>query len=146
MRDEQKRLVLTNGVFDLLHIGHVRYLEAARALGDALFVAVNSDASVRRLKGPQRPVTGELDRAEVVAALAAVDGVLIFDDTTAESIVDAIRPAIYAKGGDYSPHPTSDRFPPEGHTVTRYGGEVRILELTPGRSTTGLLGRLQDGP
>jgi D-beta-D-heptose 7-phosphate kinase/D-beta-D-heptose 1-phosphate adenosyltransferase len=97
-----ERAVFTNGVFDLLHLGHVRYLRRARALGDFLIVAVNSDASARRLKGSLRPLVGEAERAEVLAALAAVDYVMIFSDATAERLVDALRPAMYVKGGDYA--------------------------------------------
>src|SRR5690349_24225226 len=94
LRDAGKKLVVTNGCFDLLHVGHVRYLEAARALGDALAVAVNSDASVRRLKGPDRPIVPEQDRAEIVAGLRAVDLVVIFDDDTATQLVGAVQPAV----------------------------------------------------
>ena len=97
-----QRLVFTNGCFDLLHVGHVRYLQAARALGDALLVAVNGDASVRALKGPTRPINSEHDRAEVLAALACVDFVTIFHTERVTELVRAIRPHIYAKGGDYT--------------------------------------------
>ncbi len=97
-----RKLVFTNGCFDLLHAGHVRYLNQARALGDAMVVAVNSDASVRALKGPARPVNNENDRAEVLAALRVVDAVVIFDDERATRLIEAIRPHIYAKGGDYT--------------------------------------------
>src|SRR6186997_432598 len=96
------RLVLTNGTFDILHIGHVRYLEAARALGDILVVGINSDASVRGYKGPGRPVIPQEERAEIVASLRAVDYVTIFDEPTAIHLVEALQPDIYVKGGDYS--------------------------------------------
>ena len=119
-----KKLVLTNGCFDLLHTGHVHYLEQARACGDALIVAVNSDASVRELKGPERPLNAEADRAEVLAALRCVD------------VIGALRPALYAKGGDYTPE-TLD--PGERAALEEVGTEIRILQLVPGRSTTGLL-------
>jgi D-beta-D-heptose 7-phosphate kinase/D-beta-D-heptose 1-phosphate adenosyltransferase len=97
-----ERAVFTNGVFDLLHIGHARYLQRARALGDFLIVAVNSDASARRLKGPARPLVPDAERAELLAALACVDYVTIFGDATAERLVGILRPAVYAKGGDYA--------------------------------------------
>lgn len=133
-----KRLVLTNGCFDLLHTGHVRYLEQARALGDALLVAVNSDRSVRELKGPDRPVNGESDRAEVLAALRCVDHVTVFDEKRVTGVIRALRPAIYAKGGDYTPE-TLD--PDERKALSEAGVEIRILQLVPGRSTTAILDR-----
>jgi D-beta-D-heptose 7-phosphate kinase/D-beta-D-heptose 1-phosphate adenosyltransferase len=101
-RAEGARVVLTNGVFDLLHLGHVRYLREARGLGDLLIVAVNSDVSTRRLKGPSRPIIGENERAETLAALAAVDYVTIFADATAERLVSLLRPDVYVKGADYA--------------------------------------------
>ena len=139
LRREGKRVVFTNGVFDILHVGHVRYLQAARALGDALLVGINSDASVRRLKGPTRPLNPEDERAEVIAALACVDGVCIFGEDRPDDLIEAVRPAIHAKGGDYG---TPDALP-ETPLVRRLGGEVVILPLVPGRSTTRLLGRMQ---
>lgn len=135
-RQDGRRFVLTNGCFDLLHVGHVRYLEAARAAGDVLAVALNSDASVRALKGPKRPINGQLDRAEVVAALQAVDYVTIFDEDTAEAIAHALRPDLYVKGGDYSDDPMADNFPAEGHVAMKYGGQVGIIEFVRGYSTT----------
>jgi len=133
---EGKRLVLTNGCFDLLHTGHVRYLEEARRCGDALIVAVNSDASVRELKGPTRPVNGELDRAEVLAALRCVDHVTIFTGKRVTEVIRLLRPAVYAKGGDYTPE-TLD--PGEKAALDEVGAEIRILQLVPGRSTTAIL-------
>src|SRR5947209_19580295 len=100
-RAQGKRLVLANGCFDLLHVGHVRYLEAARALGDALVVGVNGDRSVCHLKGPGRPLVGEDERAEVVAALASVDWVVLFQEDTATALVRMLQPSLYVKGGDY---------------------------------------------
>ena len=132
---ERKRLVMTNGVFDLLHVGHARYLAQARALGDALLVAMNDDASVRALKGPSRPIVPLADRAELLAALAVVDYVVPFSETTAERVVDAVRPDVYVKGGDYGP----DKPPPEAATVRAYGGEVRILPFVENRSTSDLI-------
>ncbi|MEX1254285.1 MAG: D-glycero-beta-D-manno-heptose 1-phosphate adenylyltransferase [Dehalococcoidia bacterium] len=131
-----RRVVLTNGCFDLLHVGHVRYLRKARGLGDALVVALNSDASARALKGPARPIVREEERAEVVAALASVDYVTVFDDATAEGVVSALRPDIYVKGGDYD---TDRRDLPEAGVVRGYGGTVFLLELEPGTGTTEII-------
>lgn len=141
LRGEGKRVVFTNGVFDILHVGHVRYLQAARALGDALLVGVNSDASVRRLKGPTRPLNPEDERAEVIAALSCVDGVCVFGEDTPHALIEAVRPNIHAKGGDYK---TPDALP-EAELVRSLGGEVVILPLVPGRSTTRLLERAAAG-
>lgn len=143
LRAEGKRLVLTNGCFDILHVGHVRYLDQARLLGDVLVVGVNSDESVRRLKGAGRPVTGEHDRAEVVAALEAVDFVTVFEEDTATELVTAVQPDVYVKGGDYSADPDAPGFPVEGHMVRAYGGEVRIIPFVAGHSTTGILRRVE---
>ena len=131
-----KKLVFTNGCFDLLHVGHVRYLQAARALGDALVVAVNGDASVRALKGPTRPVNPENDRAEVLAALGCVDYVVIFPEVRMTNLYRAVRPHIYAKGGDYTPETLN---PEERAAIDEAGSEIRILPLVPGRSTTNIL-------
>ena len=135
---EGKRLVFTNGCFDLLHVGHVRYLQQARALGDALLVAVNGDASVRALKGPTRPVNGEEDRAEVLAALECVDFVTLFHTERVTDLVATIRPQIYAKGGDYT---VASLDPGERTALEAAGSEIRILPLVPGRSTTAILER-----
>jgi len=135
---EGRRLVLTNGCFDILHTGHVRYLEEARRCGDALIVAVNSDSSVRELKGPTRPVNGELDRAEVLSALRCVDHVTIFTGKRVTDVIRTLRPSIYAKGGDYTPE-TLD--PGEKGALDEVGTEIRILQLVPGRSTTSILER-----
>jgi formyltetrahydrofolate-dependent phosphoribosylglycinamide formyltransferase len=133
-----RRLVLTNGCFDLLHVGHVRYLQAARALGEALLVAVNSDASVRALKGPTRPVNTEADRAEVLAALECVDYVAVFDGERVTGVIDVIRPAIYAKGGDY----TLETLNPEEVGALRAArSDIHLLPLIPGKSTTATLAR-----
>ena len=135
---EGRRLVLTNGCFDILHTGHVRYLEEARRCGDALIVAVNSDSSVRELKGPTRPVNGELDRAEVLSALRCVDHVTIFTGKRVTDVIRTLRPSVYAKGGDYTPE-TLD--PGEKGALNEVGTEIRILQLVPGRSTTSILER-----
>jgi rfaE bifunctional protein nucleotidyltransferase chain/domain len=139
LRAGGRRVVLTNGCFDLVHAGHVDGLERAKALGDLLVVALNSDASVRGLKGPGRPVNSEHDRARVVAALRAVDFVTIFDSTRATAVIQALRPDVYAKGGDY----TVESLNPEELAALRgAGSEIIILPLVPGRSTTAILGRL----
>jgi rfaE bifunctional protein nucleotidyltransferase chain/domain len=143
LQERGERLVLTNGCFDILHLGHVRYLQAARERGDALAVGLNSDASVRRLKGAGRPINPENERAEILASLEIVDFVTIFDEDTAEQLVAEIRPAVYAKGGDYSADPSNPNFPPEGLIVLARGGEVAILDLVEGRSTTALLNRMR---
>ena len=132
-----KTLVFTNGCFDLLHVGHVRYLASARALGDCLIIGLNSDTSVRNLKGPTRPINSQEDRAEVLAALAAVDYVVIFEEVTAEALLAAIKPDIYAKGGDY----TIDTLP-ESKTVAAYGGKVVLLPEVPGRSSSNIIKKL----
>lgn len=146
MQAEGRRLVLTNGCFDLLHAGHVRYLGQARELGDALVVALNDDASVRRLKGEGRPLNTAEDRAEVLSALEDVDYVTVFDEDDAMAVVKAVRPAVYVKGGDYDSDPESSSFPPEGKAVRAYGGQVVILPYVEGRSTTGLLERVRRKP
>jgi rfaE bifunctional protein nucleotidyltransferase chain/domain len=133
-----KRLVLTNGCFDLLHTGHVRYLEEARRCGDSLIVAVNSDDSVRELKGPDRPLNNELDRAEVLAALRCVDHVTIFAGKRVTEVIRLLRPAVYAKGGDYTLE-TLD--PGEREALDAVGARICLLQLVPGRSTTGILER-----
>ena len=130
---------MTNGCFDLLHAGHVRYLQQARALGDALAIGLNSDSSVRELKGPGRPVNSQDDRAEVLAALGCVDFVSIFEGKRATGFLRAVRPHLYAKGGDYTP----DSLDPEERAALAQGGaEVRILPLVPGRSTSAVLERI----
>lgn len=130
-----QRVVMTNGVFDLLHVGHTRYLAQARALGDALIVGVNSDESVRLLKGPERPILPLDERAELLAMLRVVDGVVPFSESTAHALLDTLRPDIYVKGGDYTP----DNPPPEAALVRAYGGEVQLLRYIPGRSTSDII-------
>ena len=136
LREAGVRVVFTNGCFDILHAGHVRYLAAARALGDVLILGLNSDASVRRLKGEMRPVNTAEDRAEVVGALKSVDYVVIFGEDTAENLIAKVRPAVYAKGGDY----TRETLP-EARIVESYGGEVAFIPLVAGKSTTGIIER-----
>ena len=134
-----KRLVVTNGCFDLLHLGHVRYLQAARALGDALAVGVNGDASVRSLKGEGRPLNNERDRAEVLAALRCVDYVAVFAEVRATQFLERVRPAIYVKGGDYTPESLN---PEERGALSRIGAEIRIIPFEAGYSTTGIIERM----
>ncbi len=138
LRAHGQRIVFTNGCFDILHVGHVRYLGAARALGDCLVVGLNSDASVRRLKGPERPVNEEADRAEVLDALRAVDYVTIFDEPTAAELIEIIRPDVYVKGGDYTIATL-----PEAKIVRDYGGRVEFIDLVPERSTTRVIEKLR---
>ncbi len=128
------RIVLANGCFDLLHVGHVRYLEAARALGDLLVVGVNSDAQARALKGAGRPFVNERERAEVVASLRAVDLVIIFHEPTVEGLLLAVRPDYHAKGTDYT-----EETVPERDVVRSYGGRVRIVGDPKDHSSTGML-------
>lgn len=135
-----QRLVFTNGVFDVLHAGHVRYLNQARALGDAMVVAMNSDESVRQLKGPTRPLNGEEDRAEVLCGLRAVDAVVVYASERCTALIDAIRPHIYAKGGDYTPESLNVE---EKAALDRAGAAICILPLVPGRSTTALVQKMQ---
>lgn len=142
LRSKAERLVVTNGCFDILHLGHVTYLEAARNLGDRLLVGVNSDASVRAIKGPQRPVNSEADRAAVLAALAAVDAVCVFTEPDARRLIETLRPEIYAKGGDYTIESINQQ---ERELVERLGGRVSVIGGVPGRSTTAVLGRLAEG-
>ena len=139
LRAAGQRVVFTNGCFDILHAGHVRYLAAARACGDCLILGLNSDASVRRLKGETRPVNDEHDRAEVVGALKSVDAVVIFGEDTAEDLIAEVRPDVYVKGGDY----TRETLP-EARIVASYGGEVAFIPLVAGKSTTNIIRRMQE--
>ena len=129
-----KKTVFTNGCFDLLHAGHVRYLEQAKALGDVLIVGINSDASVARLKGEKRPIVGEQHRGEIVGALRCVDAITIFEQDTPLDLIRLIRPDVYVKGGDY----TKETLP-EYPVVTQYGGEVLILDFVQGCSTSQII-------
>ena len=133
-------VVATGGCFDVLHAGHVSLLRAARALGDCLVVCLNSDDSVRRLKGPARPLTPEADRVRVLEALECVDAVVVFDEDTPERVLQEVRPDVWAKGGDYA---LSDL--PEAEVVSRWGGETVVLPYLAGRSTTGLIGAAAGG-
>lgn len=141
-----ERGVFTNGCFDLLHLGHVRYLQDARALGDFLVLGLNGDDSVAFLKGAGRPLVPEVERAEILAALSCVDYVTIFPEKTANAIVELLRPAIYVKGGDYAGAQTSEpdltRLP-EAPSVLAYGGEIRLIPYLPGHSTTELIATIK---
>src|SRR6516162_10184434 len=139
MRQSGKKLVVTNGCFDLLHLGHVTYLETARNQGDALLVGVNGDRAVRQLKGRDRPLNEEHDRAAVLAALESVDGVCIFPESTATRFLAAAQPDIYVKGGDYTLD-TLNRD--ERRTVEQTGGKIVLIPFVQGKSTTGLLQKI----
>jgi rfaE bifunctional protein nucleotidyltransferase chain/domain len=138
VRGNGGRVVFTNGVFDLLHPGHVRYLRDARALGDALIVGLNSDRSVRAIKGPERPVNPERERAEVLLGLASVDAVVIFDEDTPHALISAIQPDVLVKGADWGPHDIVGR-----DVVEARGGRVVRVELAPGYSTSQLITRIR---
>jgi D-beta-D-heptose 7-phosphate kinase/D-beta-D-heptose 1-phosphate adenosyltransferase len=138
LRDAGKKLVFTNGVFDILHVGHVRYLQQARELGDTLVVAVNSDASVRQLKGDTRPLMNENDRAEILAALESVDYVTIFDDISPRSLIAQLLPDVLVKGGDYTLDQIHGR-----EEVEAAGGRVTTIPFVNGASTTEILKRLR---
>jgi len=139
LRVQGRKLVVTNGCFDLLHRGHATYLESARALGDVLLVGVNNDASVRELKGPDRPVNSEADRAAVLAALQSVDAVCVFTDRTALRFLSTVQPDIYAKGGDYTIDTINQE---ERRLIEKLGGKVAVLPGVPGQSTTALLEKI----
>jgi D-glycero-beta-D-manno-heptose 1-phosphate adenylyltransferase len=131
------QVALTNGTFDLLHVGHLRSLEAARAHGDILVVGVNSDRSVRSYKSPGRPIVPQAERAELIAGLACVDYVVIFDESTAERLLEVVRPEVYVKGADYATRPL-----PERPVVESYGGEIVLVDLEAGHSTTDLIAQI----
>ncbi|MBI4302232.1 MAG: D-glycero-beta-D-manno-heptose 1-phosphate adenylyltransferase [Chloroflexi bacterium] len=140
-KEKGKTLVLTNGCFDLLHLGHIRYLAQAKALGDILVVGLNSDSSTRKIKGPERPIIPEDERAQLVAALVFVDYVIIFSETTAQGLVTALKPEIYVKGGDYS---REGKALPEAPEVATYGGRVVILPYTEGLSSSTIIHKIRE--
>jgi len=144
LRVTGKVVVWTNGCFDLLHFGHARSLQAARALGDILVVGVNSDPSVRRLKGIKRPIVPAKERAELVASLRCVDFAVIFDEATPEECLRLLRPAIHCKGADYAP--PNGKPIPEKALVESYGGKVAFLPLIKGLSSSGLIQRIRKLP
>lgn len=141
LRAEGRKVVLTNGVFDLLHTGHLYYLQKARALGDALFIVLNADASVRELKGPKRPVQGELERAYALAALSCTDCIVLFQAKRLTAEISALRPDIYCKAGDY----TLDKLDPgERGALESVGAEIVFMPFLKGFSTTSLIARIKD--
>ncbi|MBS1912105.1 MAG: D-glycero-beta-D-manno-heptose 1-phosphate adenylyltransferase [Bacteroidetes bacterium] len=143
LRENGERIVFTNGCFDILHRGHVTYLEAAAALGDALVVGVNSDASIRGLKGESRPIVPEEDRAAIIAALRSVRYVTIFEEETPLELIRAIHPDVLVKGGDYDPGATGGPRYIVGSDIVRHdGGQVHVINLVEGRSTTNIIERV----
>jgi len=138
LRDANQPVVSTNGCFDILHVGHVRYLKACKQPGEILIVYVNSDASIKRLKGPSRPVVCEDDRAEIIAGLACVDYVVIFEEDTPQKLLEAIRPDYHAKGAQYTPETL-----PEMPLLDRLGVQVRFIDMIPGRSTSSIIERIE---
>ncbi len=139
-RANRKKIVSTNGVFDILHVGHVRYLQASRDKGDILIVAINSDTSVKRLKGSSRPFVQEDERAEIIAALACVDYVTIFHQDTPVEVLSVIKPDIHTKGGDYVIESMA-----ENEIVCSFGGRVELVQFNAGKSSTNLIQRIQAG-
>ena len=131
------KIVVTNGCFDILHIGHIRSLQKAKSLGDILLVGLNSDSSVKKLKGNNRPINNEKDRAEILAALSCIDFVSIFNEDTAEKFLEIVKPNIYVKGGEYSVD-----ILPEAKVVKKYGGEIVLVPMIPGLSTTKIIEKL----
>ena len=138
IRRKFKKIVFTNGCFDIIHVGHVRYLTTAKNFGDILIVGLNTDKSVKILKGENRPINNEKDRAEVLLGLKAVDYVVLFGERTAENLVSEIRPDIYVKGGDY----TIEKIP-EAKIVQSYGGQIELVKFVDGHSTTNILQKLK---
>jgi D-glycero-beta-D-manno-heptose 1-phosphate adenylyltransferase len=138
IRSIGQTLVFTNGHFDLLHVGHLDYLEKARAQGDALFIGLNGDQSTRRWKGEGRPIIPAVERARLLMALRPVDGVIIFEDATAEKLIQHLQPDIYVKGGDYHDKPL-----PERHVVEAYGGRVTLIDYLPDHSTSAIIAKIK---
>ena len=141
LHQRKQTLVLTNGHFDLLHVGHLDYLEKARALGDALFVGLNDDASTTRLKGAGHPLVPAVERARMLAALAPVTAVIIFEEDTADSLITALRPDVYAKGGDYA-----HKLLPERFLVESLGCRIELIDFLPNHSTSNLIARIKALP
>jgi D-glycero-beta-D-manno-heptose 1-phosphate adenylyltransferase len=143
LRERGLKIVFTNGHFDLLHTGHLRYLQQAKSVGDVLIVGINDDATTTARKGPRRPILPEDERAELVAGLGCVDYAVIFHEETADIVINQLKPDIYVKGGDYTLDlEESGTFLPEAPTVEAYGGEVQILPLEPGQSTSAIEQRI----
>jgi len=141
LKQEGRRVVATNGCFDLLHVGHLRYLSEARAFGDFLWVGLNGDASVRELKGAGRPLVPEADRAELLAAWRIVDAVTIFPEVRATEFLKVVQPDIYVKGGDYTPESLN---PEEGAALKACGARIEIVHLVPGKSTTSIVKKMAE--
>lgn len=139
LKSQGKKVVFTNGCFDILHVGHMTYLEEAKEFGDYLFVGVNSDESVKRLKGPTRPINNEVDRAELLAGLKAVDYTVIFTEDTPVELIGELKPSIHVKGGDYKKEDL-----PETKVVESYGGRVEIVSLVEGKSTSNVVKKIQN--
>ncbi len=137
IREAGKKIVTTNGCFDILHAGHVRYLEETKKYGDILIVALNSDKSVRSIKGEGRPVNNEIDRAEVLSALRSVDYVVLFDEDSPSKLLEEIKPDVHTKGADYNIETL-----PEAEVIKKNGGRVEFIEFVPGKSTTSIIRKL----
>ena len=139
IRNERKKIIFTNGCFDILHVGHVKFLEKAKSLGDVLIVGINNDSSVSRLKGLGRPLINDQERSKIVASLNSVDYVIVFNEDTPTELISQIKPDIHVKGGDYE----IDNLP-ERSEVLKYGGKIEILPLYEGKSTTNLIKKIRD--
>lgn len=139
IKRDGKKIVFTNGCFDILHVGHLRYLEEAKMFGDILVIGLNSDASVKRLKGDKRPIVPEYERAEMLLGLKCVDYVVIFEEDTPVELLGEVKPDVHVKGGDY----TKDRLP-EAEIVERNGGRVEIVSLIKGKSTTNIVKKIKE--
>ena len=146
-KKEGKKIVFTNGVFDILHVGHVTYLQQAKSLGDILIVGLNDDDSVRKLnKGPERPINDEQSRKKVLEALRAVDGVVIFKEETPLALIQSIQPDVLVKGGDYDPNqtdPSNKQYMVGSKEVRSWGGSVKVIDFVPGFSTTSVVNKLK---
>lgn len=138
LKSLHKTIVFTNGCFDILHAGHVRYLKESKKLGDILIVGLNSDSSIKKIKGPMRPINDESDRAEVLGGLESVDFIVIFNEDTPAKLLDVIKPDIYTKGADYTIQTL-----PEADTVIKNGGRVEFIKLVEGRSTTKIIDKIK---
>ncbi len=138
LKAQNKKIVMTNGCFDILHAGHVRYLKESKKYGDVLILGLNSDKSVRALKGETRPINGEMDRAEVLSGLEAVNYIVLFDEISPLNLLEEIKPDIYTKGADYTVETL-----PEAKTVMKNGGEIKFIDLVEGRSTTKIIDKIK---
>lgn len=138
LKSENKKIVFTNGCFDILHAGHVRYLKESKKFGDILIVGLNSDVSVKKIKGESRPINPEMDRVEVLAGLEAVSYIVLFDETSPVKLLEEIKPDIYTKGADYTVETL-----PEAKTVLSYGGKIEFIKFLEGRSTTKIIDKIK---